>query len=310
MKRRLKASAKMALRVGVSAGLLTWLFSKTDPSQLLDAFLDISPLAWVMAFLMYIVSQLVSSLRWFVLARGLGFPGRLPTYVGYYFVGMYFNLFLPTSVGGDVLKVLFLSRGEAKRLRASFSVIVDRFLGLVAMFWLGAGALFFHKGLLPAKFSVLLYITALMTLAIPCVTPGIHHIISKLWPAIGLRLAPLQELRQKPVILVTGFLLSLVLQTLGMGAVALLGHDMSLSPPTAFYFAAFPMVAVLTLLPLSFNGIGIREGGFVYFLGMKGIPAEKALTLSLSFFAVQVAASLIGGLAYVIGFHRKKLTTT
>ncbi|MBW1720161.1 MAG: UPF0104 family protein, partial [Deltaproteobacteria bacterium] len=52
-------------------------------------------------------------------------------------------------------------------------------------------------------------------------------------------------------------------------------------------------------------GIGIREGGFIYFLGLKGISTEKALTLSLSFFAIQIVASLIGGLAYSFGFHKK-----
>ncbi len=307
MRPRSKLYTKIVLRVAVSAGLLFWLFSETDPSLLLEAFCDISPGIWVSAFLMYIASQLVSSTRWYVLARGLGFPGRLSTYTGYYFVGMYFNLFLPTSLGGDVLKVLFLSRGEAPRLRASYSVIMDRLLGLAAMFWLGAGAIFLHQGMLPARFAIFLYSAALSTLIIPFLVPGIHGLISRPWPEMGSRLSPLVELWQRPLTVATGFLLSLVLQSLGMGAVAMLGHDMSLSLPTAFYFAAFPLVAILTLLPVSFNGIGLREGGFVYFLGLKGIPAEKALTLSLSFFAVQVAASLIGGLAYVSGFHQKRL---
>jgi uncharacterized membrane protein YbhN (UPF0104 family) len=89
--------------------------------------------------------------------------------------------------------------------------------------------------------------------------------------------------------------------------VALLAEDMGLGPPLLFYFAAFPLVAIPTILPISFNGIGIREGGFIYFLGLKGISAEKALTLSLSVFAIHVAAGLLGGIAYSFGFHKKPL---
>ena len=112
---------------------------------------------------------------------------------------------------------------------------------------------------------------------------------------------------EKPKAMFAGLSLSFVLQALGMGAVALLANDMGLGPPVLFYFAAFPLVAILTVLPISFNGIGIREGGFIFFLGLKGISAEKALTLSLSFFAIQIASSLIGGLAYALGFHKKML---
>ncbi len=307
MSARFKGAAKLILRVVVSISLLTWLFIDTDPKLLTKAFLDISPRTWIIAFLMYIISQLVSSLRWFCLARGLDFPGRLRTYIGYYFVGMYFNLFLPTSVGGDFLKIMFLSRGQAKKLRASFSVLMDRLLGLAAMFCLGSLATILYEDLLPSRFSSVLHISTVVLLISPVVLIKIHHLISKIWPEIALRLSPLKDLWQKPKTISAGFLLSLILQALVMGAVALLANDMALSPHPAFYFAAFPLVAVLTLLPISFNGIGIREGGFVYFMGLKGIAPEKALTLSLGFFAIQVTASLIGGLAYLAGFHKKTL---
>ncbi len=309
MTNRFKALCKLFLRLGISGGLLIWLFSKTDPNQLIEAFLDISPSAWILAFCMYLLSQLVSSLRWFCLARGLGFNGGLVTYIGYYFVGMYFNLFLPTSIGGDVLKVLFLSRGEAKRLRASYSVIMDRLLGLAAMFCLGATAMILYNDLLPNRFKLILFTSASVSLVAPIVLPWGYRLINSIWPEIGKRFSPLLDLWKTPKVLLAGFLLSVLLQALGMGAVALLASSMDLLPRPAFYFAAFPLVAVLTLLPVSFNGIGIREGGFVYFMGIKGVPAEKALTLSLSFFAVQVLASLIGGLAYIIGFHRRQISS-
>jgi uncharacterized membrane protein YbhN (UPF0104 family) len=298
---------KFLLRIGLSVCLLSWFISKAHPDDLLTAFLDLSFYAWAIAFLMYLASQVISSIRWYFLAHALDFTGPWSIYLKYYFVGMYFNLFLPTSVGGDVLKMHFISRGEPKKLKATYSLLADRLFGLAAMLLLGAGAVLIGQGILPHYFEHLLCVAGICIIALLLGLPMAYKLLDSIWPEFGKRLAVLLVFWEKPKTLFAALSLSLVLQALGMGAVALLANDMGLNPPVAFYFAAFPMVAILTILPISFNGIGIREGGFIYFLGLKGISAEKALTLSLSFFAIQIVASLIGGLAYAFGFHKKLL---
>jgi glycosyltransferase 2 family protein len=303
----LSATMKFLLRIGLSVCLLAWLISRTNLDDLLTAFLDLSFYAWAVAFLMYLASQVISSIRWYFLAHALDFTGPWSIYLKYYFVGMYFNLFLPTSVGGDVLKMHFISRGEPKKLKATYSLLADRLFGLAAMLLLGAGAVLIGQGILPHYFEHLLCVAGICIIALLLGLPMAYKLLSSIWPKVGKRLAVLLVFWEKPKALFAALSLSLVLQALGMGAVALLAKDMGLSPPLLFYFAAFPLVAILTVLPISFNGIGIREGGFIYFLGLKGISTEKALTLSLSFFAIQVVAGLIGGLAYSFGFHKKLL---
>jgi uncharacterized membrane protein YbhN (UPF0104 family) len=307
VKAKLRATMKFLLRMGLSVCLLAWLILRTNPHDLLAAFLDLSFFAWAVAFLMYLASQVISSIRWYFLAHALDFTGPWSAYFRYYFVGMYFNLFLPTCVGGDVLKMHFISRGEPKKLRATYSVVADRLFGLAAMLLLGAGAVLIGHGILPHYFEHLLCITGICIIVSVFGLPLAYKLLGSAWPEIRKRLAVFLVFWEKPKALFAGLSLSLILQALGIGAVTLLAKDMGLSPPAAFYFAAFPLVAVLTILPISFNGIGIREGGFIYFLGLKGISAEKALTLSLSFFAIQIAASLIGGLAYAFGLHKKLL---
>ena len=307
MRAKLSATMKFLLRIGLSVGLLAWLISRTNPDDLLEAILNLSFYTWAVSFLMYLVSQVISSIRWYFLAHALDFSGLWSTYLRYYFVGLYFNLFLPTCVGGDVLKIHFVSRGEPKKLRATYSILADRFFGLAAMFLLGAGAVLIGHGILPYYFEHLLCVTGICIIALLLGLPMAYKLLSGIWPKIGKRLAVLLAFWEKPKALFAALSLSLVLQVLGISAVVLLAKDMGLSPPVLFYFAAFPLVAILTILPISFNGIGIREGGFIYFLGLKGISAENALTLSLSFFAIQVVVSLIGGLAYSFGSHKKPL---
>lgn len=295
-------------RIGVSGGLLLWLFCRFDLKGIVASFQDLSMSIWVIACLMYLVAQILSSIRWWILADTLAFPGRWRTYLGFYFVGMYFNLFLPTSLGGDVLKVHFLSREEGRRFLAAYSVVGDRLFGLVAMMLLGAAAVQFEPDVLPGHFVIFLSLGGVVILCGLVGLPFLHRVLESLWPRISQHFTGLLTLWQRPRMMVAVLGLSFCLQALGMGAVALLGVGIGIKVPLAFYFASVPLVTIATLIPISFSGIGVREGAFVYFLGLKGIQPEPALCLGLLFFSVQVATSLLGGLAYALGLHRRPLT--
>jgi uncharacterized membrane protein YbhN (UPF0104 family) len=295
-------------RIGVSGGLLLWLFCRSDLKGIVASFQGLSLSVWVVACFMYLAAQILSSIRWWILADNLAFPGRWRTYLGFYFVGMYFNLFLPTSLGGDVLKVHFLSRGEGRRFLAAYSVVGDRLFGLIAMILLGAAAVQFEPDVLPGHFVMFLSLGGVVILCGLVGLPFLHRVLESLWPRVSQHLTGLLTLWQRPRMMVVALGLSFCLQALGMGAVALLGVGIGIKVPLAFYFASVPLVTLATLIPLSFSGIGVREGAFVYFLGLQGVRPEPALCLGLLFFSVQVATSLLGGLAYALGFHRRPLT--
>jgi uncharacterized membrane protein YbhN (UPF0104 family) len=295
------------IRLFVSAGLLWWLFSRFDLTSILAAFQELSPLVWLFAALMYLGAQILSSIRWFVLSHTLSFPGGWRTYLVFYFVGMYFNLFLPTSVGGDVLKVHFLSRVEGRRLMAAYSVVGDRLFGLVAMVLLGAGAVGLRPDILPAHFVTALWIGGIVILCGLFGLPVFQGILRGLRPTLAERLSGALVLwqRHREILEVLG--LSFCLQALGMGAVALLGGGIGIEIPLVFYFASLPLINMATAIPISLSGIGVREGTFVYFLGLKGVQPEQALCLGILFFSVQVATSLLGGVVYALGLHRGHL---
>jgi len=292
------------IRLCVSAGLLWWLFSRFDLTGILAAFQELSPLVWLIAALMYLGAQILSSIRWFILSAALSFPGRWRTYLVFYFVGMYFNLFLPTSVGGDVLKVHFLSRDEGRRLMAAYSVVGDRLFGLVAMVLMGAGAVVLRPDILPGHFVTMLWIGGIVILCGLVGLPFFQWILGGIWPNLAERLSSVLVLWQRPrrILVVLG--LSSCLQAMGMSAVAVLGGGVGIEMPLLFYFASLPLINIATAIPISLSGIGVREGSFVYFLGIKGIQPEQALCLGILFFSVQVATSLLGGAAYALGLHR------
>jgi uncharacterized membrane protein YbhN (UPF0104 family) len=292
-------------RLCVSAGLVWWLFSRFEFSGIIASFQELSPLVWLAAALIYLAAQVLSSMRWFILSNALSFPGPWRTYLVFYFVGMYFNLFLPTSVGGDVLKIHFLSRGEGRRLMAAWSVAGDRIFGLIAMLLLGAGAAFLRPGILPGHFVTFLWIGGIVAVGGLLGLPLVQRILRGLRPTLAERLEGAFVLWQMPRRILAVLGLSLLLQTLGMGAVALLGGGIGLEIPLIFYFASLPLINLATAIPISLSGVGVREGSFVYFLGLTGVQPEQALCLGILFFSVQVAASLLGGVAYALGLHRR-----
>jgi uncharacterized protein (TIRG00374 family) len=292
-------------RLCVSAGLLWWLFSRFDLKGMLASFQELSALIWLFAALMYLTAQILSSIRWFILSNALSFPGRWRTYLVFYFVGMYFNLFLPTSVGGDVLKVHFLSRDEGRRLMAAYSVVGDRLFGLVAMVLLGAWAVGLRPDILPGHIVTALSLGGIVILCGLVGLPFLHRILRGLRPKLVERLSGVLVLWQRPRKILAVLGLSFCLQALGMGAVSLLGRGIGIELPLVFYFASLPLINIATAIPISLSGIGVREGTFVYFLGIKGVQPEQALCLGILFFSIQVASSLLGGVAYALGLHRR-----
>jgi len=295
------------LRIGISAGLLIWLLCRFDLRGVWGNFEALKISAWAAAFMMLLLAQVLSSIRWWTLAHAFSFPGRWPTYLGFYFVGMFFNLFLPTGIGGDLFKVHFLSREEGRRFFALFTVVGDRLFGLIAMLLLGAGAVTIRPDLLPEPFAGFLKVSSLLILVSLTGLPMLQKAVSRLWPRLSRHLEGLFILWRQPRRLLYVLGLSFCLQALGMGAVALLGAGIGIRLPISFYFASLPLVGIITLIPVSFNGIGIREGAFVYFFGLKGIAAEPAFGLGLLFFSVQLGLSLLGGVAYAGGVHRRSI---
>jgi uncharacterized membrane protein YbhN (UPF0104 family) len=295
------------IRIGISMGLLIWLLCRFDPRGVWGYFEDLRISVWATAFLMLLLAQVLSSIRWWILANTLSFPGAWPTYLGFYYVGMFFNLFLPTGIGGDLFKAHFLSREEGKKVLALFTVVGDRFFGLIAMLLLGGAAVTLWPGLLPEPFAGFLTISSLLILVGLAGLPLLQRAIRRLWPRFSRHLEGLLILWQHPKRLLCVLALSFSLQALGMGAVALLGAGINIHLPLSFYFASLPLIGIITLIPVSFNGIGVREGAFVYFFGLKGIEAEPAFGLGLLFFSVQVGLSLIGGIAYAVGVHRRSI---
>ena len=307
-----KKKAAFFLRAAVSGTILFWIFSKLDVHGLLKAVGKISFETWALALLLYLASQLVSSQRWRIIADILGFSGGYLAFVVFYFVAMFFNLFLPSSIGGDVLKVFFLSgKGTAGKLKATYSVFLDRAFGVSAMFLIGAIALGSCPGDLSARWKFFIVTVSVGSILFMVTAPFLWKSLEgrkgNKTPANGVIqrfFLPFFLAWRDPLKVVTVFVLSLAVQVLGMSAVYFLGSGMGLNLPFTFYLAVLPVINIAALLPVSISGFGVREGAFVYFFTSNGVSLASSVGLSLAMFGMQAAVSLIGGLGYILGIHK------
>jgi uncharacterized protein (TIRG00374 family) len=296
------------VRLACSLALLAVLAWRTNWHQVAEAFAHLNWGLWLLAVACYVGCQIVSSLRWQWLARPLGFHQPFRRFVALYFIGMFFNLVLPTSVGGDVVRAWYLAEGPGRRLDAFLSVFVERLSGLLVLLLIACTAAavcplplpawvpWIVWGLTAAGFLSLPIIVVLSRL--PCPLPRFHGVHARL-ARFGEQLVTAGRLYLcRPRLLLGTTLLSGLVQAGNVVLVWLIGLAIGAPVPASYFWILVPMVALLTLLPISLNGMGIREGAMVVLLAPVGVGSGTAVSLAFLWFAACTVVSVAG-----IGFY-------
>lgn len=297
---------KLFLRIGISIILLTYFVTKVDLAETSQLILKTNYYFLILCVLLYMLGQTVSAYKWSIIASTIGFKQKFSNYVQYYFIGMFFNLFLPSTVGGDVGKAYYLYKGEsnARKGPAIYSVLGERFSGLAVLITLGTIAL-----QTPIADPVPLWIRyfSLGFLALIVFgAPLFPHVIKRMFSQDNwMNRSLMRDVKvfwdYKLVAICLGW--SLVFHSLIVIIHILIGMSMNLNIPILYYIALYPIVAVISFVPFAFNGIGVREGAYIYFLGLIGIKPAVGLAFGILWFMVVVVTSLFGGLIYIKGNH-------
>lgn len=271
----------------------------------------------LLALLAYLGTVALRAYRWqiFLQAQGLAVPFPRLLYLD--LVGSCFNLILPTGVGGDVVKFYELARERPAlpdaKARIASSLLADRIAGLFVLLLMGAVVVpVAHASLAPGT-SLLLVALALgssVGLALllhPALrrwatahVPGLSWLLAR--PGLRGLYASLDGY-QKPV-LARAALAALLFNSLQIGVNVALGLAFGLALPLSLYLVVVPLISLMLALPLSINGLGVRESGYLFFLGQAGVAPPLALAVGLGYYACTVTAGLLGGLLYCLASLR------
>jgi len=275
LEKSLRKAATLFLKVAVSVAALCIVFQNIDQSRLVHLFTSVN-LGWfALGFLLYNLSKVVSAFRLSVyfLANGIQISNK--ENLNLYYLGMFYNLFLPGGIGGDAYKVWLISRHPNYTAKLTLqSILFDRFSGTMALGafccvfgWWAFPNLPFREVLLVALLvSVPLFYTATYILARPFI----------------------------PSFTRTSLLSMVVQGTQVLCAWSLL-NSLSIQDNLAAYFSVFLFSSLVSVLPISIGGIGMRELVFVMAAGFSPIAKDDSVAFSLLFFFVTALSSLPGG---------------
>jgi len=295
------------LRIGVSIVLLAFIAWKTDWAVVGDHFAKLNGVYWLAAVASLVLAQFASARRWQLFAREMRFERTLGQYSAYYFIGTYFNLLLPTSVGGDVMRVWYLNGDSGRKMAALASVFLERVNGLLVLIALACvGAMFSPVELEWWMNAAVWGIGGCAVVGI-ALSPVLKH-LKWLPKQRREQMQTMNSLMYVPNVVAGATVMSIIVQVFGVVTLWCVGMSLGLDIPIAYCCILGPMVSLLTLLPISVNGMGVREFGTYLFLAGLGVDESTSNTLAFLWFAVSVAVSLMGGLVYLIGAFPKAKT--
>ena len=313
-RRYLVLTAKLA----VSSGLLLLLLSRMDTSRFWSYARKASPLWLGAALAIYALVVLVSAWRWLLLLRAqkVVVPGsRL---VASYLVANFFNNFLPSNIGGDVIRIKDTAAEAGSKTLATTIVLVDRGIGLMGLVLVAALGSSGIAGLSEPTGQAALPIVPWMLWLCFAVGAGVSAPALMAPSGVGRLLQPLRvfhrewvetrilritdalaRFREDPRALAGCFVGAVIVQTLLVGFYVAIGHSMRI-PVSPWHLAVIvPISFVVQMLPLSINGFGVREAVFSFYFAQFGFGVDAGVALSLVSAALIMLFSLSGGLLFL-----------
>jgi uncharacterized membrane protein YbhN (UPF0104 family) len=294
------------LRISVSVGLLWMLVCFADLGKICRSLCVFQIRCLPLVFGAITLSVLISALKWGLLLEAQGSKINLISLFRIYTIALFFNNFLPSSLGGDGARVVLAGRSCDRVAMAAASVVVERAIATISLALLGLiGAVFAEKpyplaeGLLGALLAVGILITCiLLTGWIPGFVRKQSNKIADSWIHFS---ESAGELKKHPTALIANLALALLFQIIVALVVALVIGGLKLPIPRLFdLFFITAAASVLAMVPIGINGYGLREGTYIVLLRPLGFTASAAVAVSVLFALFVSVFSLIGGIDLMI----------
>ncbi len=300
-------AGKYLVRLLVTAAILFAILRSIDAPRVWQTLAQARPPLLFAALSLQLASTLVAAYRWQLVMHNLGFGQTFAFYWRSYFKGQFFNQGLPTSIGGDALRVLDVAACGFRKRDALYAIMIDRVTGLGALLLLALFACAANPALLPEQLYRFVFL--LMVAGLAGLMAG-YAAGKYAWFKPHPRLAILQLLATRLYRALSAQRLKLLLSSLLVPVLALLGffatgRALGLPYGPLTYFAIVPLALVLSIVPVSIAGWGVREGALVGLFSLVGADKAAVLMMSLLYGVMLILVSLPGLVVFLQGRHRK-----
>lgn len=329
MKRKLILAVKILFTIFLLVYLL-----KSKGIDLQKSWLYVRQSSWWLltgAFAVLMFGQFICTIRWRRILLHLQINLPLLRLFNFYMIGMFFSLFFPSIVGGDFVKIYYVKRDSGKSLTyALASIYLDRATGFVALLFYGwLGAFFYPLALTRDDFRPIgwLGMNRLDLWVIPAAamilfllanwvlfSSKLYNVVVKILRWAGMETLSekilllrdaMTSFRKRPSVLIQPMVISLINIAMVILMNWLIALALGIKVTIAVLAAVISIMTLLVTLPISINGIGLRENSLVVLLALVGVEPERSLALSLISFFLIVLSALPGGVCY--SFFKKEI---
>jgi glycosyltransferase 2 family protein len=321
----MKTWLRVTLQLAVSIGIIAYLLFQIDIGRTTELIVDCDPYYVFAAVAILMLTMPPSAWRWQILLASKGIHEPLGWLTKMYFVGYAASQVLPTTIGGDAVRIIeHARRRPTAKGEAAGAVLMERAVGSAATLILVAAGLVLAIGryeniellvevelislALVAVFAMLVFSRRTNAFLQERVFPQGRSIrlerpLSSLWSA-------LHGYRHQRAALLFVLAVSVVLQFVRILAIWCCGEAVGINLSPLVYVIFGPLLFLVMMLPITLSGLGVRESFFVFFLGRFGVDADAAFAAGLLFFAVSLVPALPGALIVAWGAFRSAVTPT
>jgi hypothetical protein len=321
IKKETSITKNTLFKIILSASLFAYILYRAQIGSIVQVISGAHLKYYILAIALYVAAQPIRTLRWGILLQKKDAAVSQPKLLFICFIGTFFSSFLPTIVGGDMVRGYYVFR-ETKSHEVSFaSIIVERLCGLLVVVITGLGAsiyFFITQGLsslILVSFAGCFLLLLIMLLAFnqALVARILRPIIFMQQWGIIQRLKEIYQAtlsyRSHLMTLAGCLALSVLYELVIIYIHYLLSLSLAWSIPFKVFVLAVPVITIVSMFPFSFGGLGVREGATVVFFSQYGISAANAVSMSLMSYSIALAAGVVGGILYVFYSIEKKKST-
>jgi len=306
----------LLLKLAVSLSILVLILTtQTSLREIGNVLRTVNPYWLALAFSLHASGLFASAYRWQILARAQGDEVPLGFLAKSYLVAQFFNNFLPTRFGGDIVRIWDGSHYSRSLVKSSAIVLVDRFTGIIVLFLMAVVASLFRLDM-ASQIPVIWIALLLGLLGLALIAVFFLPFFTRLLGALRLK-GFLDKLRGKILLFretilhyrtqkrafVRATFWAVLLQLNVILYYFLIGLALHLNIDFIDYFIFIPIVLVIQIIPITINGLGLREGSYIEIFKFYRISPQSAVSFSLVDVAFNLVLGLVGGIIYV---SRKK----
>jgi len=303
----MKRLGKEFLKLLITISLLYYLFQKVPVNRVLQTIKGMEIQYFYFSIALFFLYYGFFSLRWRFLLQSQNIKIGLGIGYSYMLISFFFNNFLPSGLGMDIIRSGYVGRRD-NFSKAFGTSLMERMLGMVGMMCIGLFAIFSLRSefirlallylilifLIGGVYSLLIYLKAkwLKEKILSIKFLNLGESVRAFYHALKLY-------SKKGKVILIGIGYSLLVQMTIICINFFLSRSLSMDISFISLIAYIPLITVISLIPITINGLGMRESAYVFLFSSYGIAQEEALSLSLLFFAASVVASAIGGIVFI-----------